>query len=247
MVKSLNIGKSAAKSVIKEGIKIYNILIMLGGEKMGYKKLSNEQEIQIVEEYKNGTPCKILMNKYGFKTQKSITDKIKKHFPDSYKEIIAQGQYNRKKYHYTLKEIKSEFDGYFLGLLLTDGYVSLGNNNRKRNEVGIDLIDKDCISFLSQSIGKTYYQYESYQKNKFNQKARYRLVLEDEELVKNLQRFGVVPQKTKTLQPPKLYPQEEKFLPYIIRGIIDGDGSVSSTSYGGAQFRIVTASLDFAK
>lgn len=214
---------------------------------MGYKKLSNEQELQIVEEYKQGVSCKELMYKYGFKTQKSITDKIKKHFPNDYENIIEQGKYNRKKYHYTMPEIKSEFDGYFLGLLLTDGYVNDGRGERKRYEVGIDLIDEDCISFLSKSIGKNYSLYDSYQKDKFNQQKRYRLMLEDKELVENLKRFGVVPRKSKTLQPPKLYEQEEKFLPYIIRGIIDGDGTVSPTSYGGSQFRITTASFDFAK
>ena len=34
-------------------------------------------------------------------------------------------------------------------------------------------------------------------------------------------------------------------MPYILRGIIDGDGSVSPTSYGGTQFFIVTMSEDF--
>ena len=110
---------------------------------LGYKKLSNEQEIQIVEEYKQGVPVKTLMTKYGFKTQKSITDKIKKHFPNNYTEIIEQGRYNRKKYHYTMNEIQNEFDGYFLGLLLTDGYVQLSSNDKPRNQVGIDLIDEN--------------------------------------------------------------------------------------------------------
>lgn len=214
---------------------------------MGYKKLSNEQEIQIVEEYKQGISCKVLMNKYGFKTQKSITDKIRKHFPEEYDQIIELGQYNRKKYHYNMEKINNEFDAYFLGLLLTDGYVSLGNSKKKRHQVGVDLVDEDCISFLSKSIGKEYSRYESYQKDRFNQKTRYRLILESEELVNNLQRFGVVPRKSKTLQPPQLTCQEERFLPYIIRGIIDGDGTVSPTSYGGAQFRIVTASVYFAQ
>ena len=45
---------------------------------MGYKKLSKEQELQLVEEYKQGTPVIELMNKYGYKTKKSITDKVKK-------------------------------------------------------------------------------------------------------------------------------------------------------------------------
>ena len=44
---------------------------------MGYKKLSNEEEMQIVEEYRQGTPVNKLMAKYGYATKKSITDKVK--------------------------------------------------------------------------------------------------------------------------------------------------------------------------
>ena len=36
---------------------------------MGYKKLSNEQEFQLVQEYIDGTPVKVLMERYGFATK----------------------------------------------------------------------------------------------------------------------------------------------------------------------------------
>ena len=55
---------------------------------MGYKKLSNIEEQQLVLEYIAGTPVNELMNKYGFKTKKSITDKVKKYYPDTYQDII---------------------------------------------------------------------------------------------------------------------------------------------------------------
>jgi len=61
---------------------------------VGYKKLSKEQELQLVEEYKNGTPVIELMFKYGFKTKKSITDKVKKYYTNEYGEIIRQAQDN---------------------------------------------------------------------------------------------------------------------------------------------------------
>jgi len=56
---------------------------------MGYKILSKDQELQIIEEYKNGTPVNELMAKYGYKTKKSITDKVKKYYPNEYDKIIA--------------------------------------------------------------------------------------------------------------------------------------------------------------
>ena len=205
---------------------------------MGYKKLSNEEEKQLINEYREGIPVHALCKKYGYKTKKSIMDKIKKHYPDKYDQIIAEAQQNRKGYNYKLDKIDSEFDAYFVGLMLTDGYIS------KTSQIGIDLADEDCIAFLSESIGKPYSTYDKlYGKQK---KSRHRLILNDIELVNNLARFGITRQKSLTLQGPQLLPEEEKFIPYIIRGIIDGDGAVNSTSYGAPQFRIYSASEGFA-
>lgn len=120
---------------------------------MGYKKLSNEQEKILVEEYKPGVAVQTLMNKYGYKTKKSITDKVKKYYPETYQQIFEEAHKARKGYDYILETIQSDFDAYFLGLLLTDGYIS---DNR---QVGLDLTDEDCISFLSKGIGKQYTTY----------------------------------------------------------------------------------------
>ena len=200
---------------------------------MGYKKLSNEQELQLVQEYIEGAPVNVLMERYNFKTKKSITDKLKKHYPHNYQELIEQARTNRKGYNYKLEKIENEFDAYFLGLMMTDGYI-VGD------KVGIDLVDEDCISFLSKSINKNYNIY-----SQDNNQTKYRLLLTDKKLVNNLKRFGVTERKSYTLMAPALTKEEEKYIPYILRGIIDGDGSVSPTSYGGAQFFIVTMSEQF--
>lgn len=202
---------------------------------MGYKKLSKEQELQLVQEYIDGVAVNVLMDKYGFKTKKSITDKIKKYYPDTYKELIMQARNNRKDYSYQLKTVNNQFDAYYLGLLLTDGYIS------RDKDIGIDLIDEDCIAFLSKVVGKEYKTYEQ----EGNKQTKYRLIISNEEMVKDLKRLGVTPNKSYTIQAPQLTKKEEKFIPYILRGIIDGDGCVSPTSAGSAQFYIVTMSEDF--
>ena len=129
-----------------------------------------------------------------------------------------------KGYSYSFEKIKSEFDAYFLGLLLTDGYVTT-----RGTDIGIDLCDEDCIKFLSDIIGKEYKAYEYHSNNDLVKSSgiRYRLILSiGKDGVKEAERFGLVKNKSLILSAPKLNCEEEKFIPYIIRGIIDGDGSI---------------------
>lgn len=203
---------------------------------MGYKKLSKEQELQLVEEYKLGTPVIELMNKYGYKTKKSITDKVKKYYPNEYKEIIKQAQDGRRGYTYSLEKITSPFDAYLVGLLLTDGYVL-----SDRDGLGIDMTDEDVINFVAKTIGTNYKKY-----SKDGRKDKFRVLINMPGITEQVKRFGIIPNKSLVIPAPQLYKEEEQYLPYIIRGIIDGDGCVSKTSYGGAQFYIVTMSEEFA-
>lgn len=195
------------------------------------KKYSNEMEKQIVNEYLNGASTKFLMNKYGFKTRKSITDKVKKYgysIRSSREEKMKDKPYE----YFSMNTIDSAFKAYFLGLLLTDGYVV-------HNTVGLDLIDEDCIKFISSTINK---QYKSY-KREGNRKDRHRIIINNPKLVNELKRFGVVPRKTKILNGFELQENEQKYYPYIIRGMIDGDGWIRKD---GKEFFICTASYNMA-
>jgi hypothetical protein len=195
------------------------------------KKYSNEMEKRIVEEYLMGASTKFLMNKYGFKTRKSITDKVKKYghkVRSNREEIMKDKPYE----YFSMDIINSEFKAYFLGLLLTDGYIV-------RNTVGLDLTDEDCIQFISSIIEKPYHSYERDQ----NRLARHRIIINNQRLVCELERFGVVPRKTKTLHGFTLQEDEQKYFPYIIRGMIDGDGWIRKD---GKEFYICTASYDMA-
>lgn len=176
------------------------------------------------------------MAKYNYKTKKSITDKIKKHYPDNYHEIIELARNNRRGYVYSLEKLSSPFDAYLVGLLLTDGYVL-----SDRDGLGLDMSDEDVISFIANTIGVKYTKYL-----KDNRKPLFRILITIPGIAKQAERFGIIKNKSLIVPEPQLLKEEEKYLPYIIRGIIDGDGCVSKASYGGAQFYIVTMSEKFA-
>ena len=209
---------------------------------MSASKLSKEQELQLVEDYRSGMSVEQVRVKYGFKTRKSVTDKVKKYYPDQYEQIIKENRDNIKGYSYSFKEIQSEFEAYFLGLLLTDGYVT-----PRGSDVGIDLTDEDCISFLSKAIGKDYKEYTYHSDGPIKSDGiRYRLILSlGSRGVKEAERFGLIPKKSSILPTPRLLLQEEKFIPYIIRGIIDGDGSIYIMNTGAPCVCIFSESKEF--
>ena len=205
---------------------------------MSAKILSNEQELQLVQEYLNGESVINLQKKYGYKSKKSILDKIKKHLGRALsEEELKEIHDKRKGYSVDFSKINNPFNAYFIGLMLTDGYIC------DNNKFGIDLTDEDAIAFLSDTIGKTYTSYTSEDENR---KIRYRLILSDASQVEALKRYDIVQRKSKILSGFELLEEEEVYLPYLIRGIIDGDGCIYTTSYGKPAFFIVTASKKFA-
>lgn len=128
------------------------------------------------------------MVKYGYKTKKSITDKVKKY---ESAEAIEIARNNRKNYKIEFDGITNVFNAYFLGLMLTDGYI------QDENKFGIDLTDEDCIAFISKITNKEYKSYE-YDENE-NRKTRYRIIFSDHSSVSKLNEYGVVPNKSKIL------------------------------------------------
>lgn len=206
--------------------------------KLSQKILSNEQELQLVQEYLNGESVINLQNKYGYKTKKSILDKVKKHLGRTLTEQERKElQEKRKGYSVDFFKINNPFNAYFIGLMLTDGYIC------DETKFGIDLTDEDAIAFISEITGQ---KYNTYISNNENKKNRYRIIFSDREQVELLRRYGIVKNKTFTISSFELLEEEEPYLPYLIRGIIDGDGCIYQTSYGKPAFFIVTASKQFA-
>lgn len=198
-------------------------------------KIEFEEVIQLVKDYESGDfTVKELMEKYGYKTRKSITDKVKNY--NGKMRTIREAQRLRCSYDENIFEnIDEDWKAYFLGLLLTDGYVS-----STRNTVGLDLIDEEVIKFLSEKSNKDYVLAKHGGKNKGHD--RYRITFTSRKMADDLVRFGIIPNKSLKLKAPEFHEDELKFIPYLIKGIIDGDGWVRKD---GKEFFVGTSSLDF--
>lgn len=213
--------------------------------KMGVKKkqknqykqsyITRKDESVIENLYNEGFSVKKIANMYGYKSKKSIIDKLEKRSVS--RRHCGEVAKNSRKYKDFRFDILDDFNkAYFLGLLITDGYV-----NEDRNYIQLDLTDKDVIEYLSEYINCDYISIKP--KNNV-QKTKYRITLYGEEFVNQARRYGLNNDKTYSYSGFNVLPSEMKFIPDLIRGIIDGDGWIRKD---GEEFFICSASMDFIK
>lgn len=195
------------------------------------RMISSDTEKEIIKDYQKGFSTTKLANKYGYKTPKSIND-ILKNNGISRRNTNRLSSENVPYADLSFKEIDTAEKGYLLGLMLTDGYLS-------PNFAGLQLVDEDCISFLSQKLKIPYYVIPARNERYL---PMYRLTIHGKERLKDIQHWGVVPRKSLILEGPPIEQISDLILPMIIRGIIDGDGWIRKD---GKEFFICSASNAF--
>ncbi|MGL5066844.1 MAG: hypothetical protein ACRC6T_03305 [Sarcina sp.] len=192
--------------------------------------ITRSDERKIKELYELGLTGKEIAKLYGYKRKESIYSKLDK--LGVKRRVWNTEQIKNKTYaDFSLAELDSEFKAYFLGLMLTDGYINL-----KRKYIGLELTDEDCIKFLSEKIGV---KYNVIDKKKANLKLKYRITLYGDRYIKEGSRLGLIEGKTFSNTTPNLYEKEKIYNPYIIRGAIDGDGWIRKD---GLEFFLCSAS-----
>lgn len=188
------------------------------------------QQKQIVKDYsENNLTTTQLQKKYNYKTRKTITDIVKK-FGKTPRTSAETKNISKTYYGFSMKKIDSELKAYYLGLLLTDGWVS---NNR----VFLDLTDEDVMTFLSKKINVNLIN-----RKRGHYKRAYRFSITYPNIMEDVERYGLVKNKTHILSSPKFTEEEKMFLPMFLRGVIDGDGWISKD---GKKFFISSASKEF--
>ncbi|AJD93598.1 hypothetical protein JMA_42810 (plasmid) [Jeotgalibacillus malaysiensis] len=199
----------------------------------GNQLYDSEMEKQICSGYKEGLSAQQLADKFGFKSKRSILVILKNNGVKS----RTKTQIRNAKISYadfSFEKIDSPEKAYFLGLLLTDGYVI-----KSRGYVGIDLVDKDAIELISKITNQ---KYNVIPTDNENHKDKYRIILYGKDYLEQLERLGVTPNKTFTTNGSQLNESEKELFRYILRGIIDGDGWVRKD---GKEFFISSASSGF--
>jgi hypothetical protein len=102
-------------------------------------------------------------------------------------------------------------------LLLTDGSISLREHSEPTVRIELNKRDKYIIEQFKNEL-------QSNNKIADTKKDCVSFRVTSQTMVNDLEKYYVVPQKTKLTQLPIL---EEKYMSHLIRGILDGDGWVS--------------------
>lgn len=194
------------------------------------RRISKDTELEITNLYQMGFNSYELADMFGYKSKKSILDILR----DNNIEVRDSGEIasNRRTYkNFSFEKIDSNEKAYIIGLLISDGYV-----NDKRNYVGIDLCDEDAIMFMSDYIKVKYTHIKT---KEDSHKDKYRILMYGKEFLEQLNRFGVFARKSLTTNGCTLLEEETKYIPYILRGLIDGDGWIRED---GKEFFIASAS-----
>lgn len=188
-------------------------------------KLKKQDQKDIVKMYLSNKTTVDIAKIYNC-TPKAVNDVLRKHNVEIRKGKTAFVNY--KQYPVLFDSIDNNFKAYFLGFMLTDGYLTQG-----RNSISIQLKDYDAVKFISEHINSTVVNVS---------RGMYRTSYYSAVDIENLKRLGVIHNKSLTLQGPRLSSNENKHLHYILRGIIDGDGWIRKD---GKEFFICSASKDF--
>lgn len=196
------------------------------------RKISKNQYYEIKELYENKVPVNDIMCKYNYKTRNSIYQILESCNVKRRKN--NELRINSKTYKdFSMNLINSKFKAYFLGLMYTDGYVY---KCKGQNYIQLSLKDKDVMDFIAKNISCKVFKVKKKNYDPLN-----RIQLHGLELVNQLINHGCVQNKSHILK-PIVSDSELKYFPYILRGIIDGDGWIRKD---GKEFFVCSASLEF--
>lgn len=165
------------------------------------------------DKLENNLSLSDLKKKY-FNTVDYWLKKYQFYIPD---KKIVRSRNKIDNFNWNGEQITNEIEAYIIGLLMSDGYVTVGNGM-----VGLRLTNKggelELISQINNYLLKNPKELKVNSKNKIDYKVY------SEEFMQNIISLGVVPNKTYTnLHIPKM---DESLVRHFIRGYFDGDGSI---------------------
>lgn len=183
-------------------------MIFLEGRKM---MLSEEGKKEFIRLYEEGINLATIAKEMGF--SRDVATRFKKELG-----LVDR----RRKYPFCedyFSTIDTEEKAYWLGFIAADGYIHEG---RYTLQFELQESDREQVEKFAKAI-QTKRPILTIKCGKDKQFTHYRLVINSKRMVSDLQRYGVVQNKSLTFKPVNI---PEDFIKYWIIGYMDGDGCV---------------------
>ena len=187
---------------------------------------SDEQVAYIIDKYLNENYTLKQLGKEFSCNYGTIRNLLNKH------HIQSRGKkqgFPRDEFYFN--EINSIDKAYWLGFLYADGCVHSNDNS-----ISINITDLEHVQKFQTALKATNHKITITQDNRFkNAKPLYQFSIRDEQLHKDLIKWGCVPQKSLLIEKIPNIPRD--FVSHFLRGYFDGDGSLHYLQ-GTNNFRI---------
>lgn len=185
------------------------------------KKFSEEIINEILQKCDNGQSITSLNKEYHTTKVRDLLIENNRQVPESRKGIGGRKRQCTLNENY-FQELDSKDKAYFLGFIYADGFITKPSHGQ--NILGLTLAEIEPIDKFKKYI-QTNKKVGYYKKtNSYSNKSyEYKLALNSDKLVSDIEKLGVIERKTLTLTFPNL---REDLIPHFIRGYFDGDGSV---------------------
>ncbi|HEX7174559.1 MAG TPA: LAGLIDADG family homing endonuclease [Pyrinomonadaceae bacterium] len=185
--------------------------------------MTPEVEHFIVEKYKGGLSAGEILKSIPFKTRKTVYDVLEKHGVPKRCGIADYKTCDEAAF----AVIDSPAKAYWLGLLISDGYVIDGGPGRTP-QVGLQMTDREAVEGFRNFLGLKNPVLRIAPRGE-RHRPMYRVICHSRRMASDLARHGVIPRKSLCTYLPIL---AEDLMPHLIRGIFDGDGTVSRRTDG---------------
>jgi LAGLIDADG DNA endonuclease family protein len=190
------------------------------------KRLTPEIEQVIIARYQSGLTARAVLKQVPFKTTKTVYDVLAKH---SIAKRSPHGRADYKSYNEAVfANVDTPEKAYWLGILITDGYIS---DTRKGCEpqIGLQMVDRELLNKFKRFL-RSSNPVQCLEKRSDRHQTMYRVTVSSRRMANDLSKYGVVPRKTFLTFLPIL---SHNLMPHLLRGILDGDGTVSHRWDGG--------------
>ena len=192
------------------------------------KRLTNTDEKQVIDEYLAGASQRQLGLRHSVNISVITNTLIKNN-------IGVRGV--RESVGYKDVSIPKPIDGdifyYWLGWMLSDGWIYQRKNNMRNIALGLGSVDREIIEFFRDTLSHGRKIYECQPRGFLRGRPRvakkfYRLLLPiDENTKQSLALWGLVPRKSLILKPTEnLINLDDTNFCQLLVGLIEGDGTI---------------------